>query len=291
MSNAIKICQGRFGRVALLDMDAPLVAHAHHHCHVLMKAGGPDTFFSVRDAIHPLTADTAVLVNSWEPHAYCDHDVPGVRTVILALYIEPGWLAEIHHPLALARQAHVFPQSCVCVKAPTRKIADELVMELWWSDAIAAQRLEILLFDLMVSVIGPIPDWRELASLMRSANRRAPDPRVRRAIAYLREHIGADIDMDSVAAHCGLSRAHFFVLFRESTNVTPQVYANVLRMEAAIDALSHGGKAMTDISYDIGFSAPGHFTRFFRQHLGITPSEYRRVVNLYDGEAGKPVEI
>ncbi|MGH8843735.1 MAG: helix-turn-helix domain-containing protein, partial [Advenella sp.] len=34
--------------------------------------------------------------------------------------------------------------------------------------------------------------------------------------------------------------------------------------------------------YNVGFSAPGHFTRFFRQHLGITPGEYRRVVDLMD---------
>ena len=43
MSSAVKIFQGRFGRVALLDMDAPLVGHAHHHCHILIKAGGQST--------------------------------------------------------------------------------------------------------------------------------------------------------------------------------------------------------------------------------------------------------
>jgi AraC family transcriptional regulator len=56
----------------------------------------------------------------------------------------------------------------------------------------------------------------------------------------------------------------------------------VLRMESAIRDLASGKASLTDISYDLGFSAPGHFTRFFRQHLGITPSEYRRVVELYD---------
>jgi AraC-like DNA-binding protein len=35
----------------------------------------------------------------------------------------------------------------------------------------------------------------------------------------------------------------------------------------------------------LGFSAPGHVARFFRQHLGITPTEYRRVVNLFEPPA------
>ena len=65
MSNAVKIFQGRFGRVALLDMSAPLVGHAHHHCHILLKAGGADSAFSVRGETAPLTDDSAVLVTGF----------------------------------------------------------------------------------------------------------------------------------------------------------------------------------------------------------------------------------
>ncbi|MGH9992996.1 MAG: AraC family transcriptional regulator, partial [Nitrososphaera sp.] len=89
MSTAIKIFQGRFGRVALLDMNASLVAHAHHHCHILIKAGGADSAFLVRGERQPLTDETAVLVNAWEPHAYTHAAPPGEQTLILALYIEP----------------------------------------------------------------------------------------------------------------------------------------------------------------------------------------------------------
>ena len=88
-----------FGRVALLDMDAPLIGHAHHHCHILIKAGGADSAFNVRGERAPLTDESAVLVNAWEHHAY-EHDAPpGQRTLILALYIEPSWLAELQRSL------------------------------------------------------------------------------------------------------------------------------------------------------------------------------------------------
>lgn len=283
MSTAIKIYQGRFGRVALLDMDAPLVRHAHHHCHVLIKASGADTFFSVRDELQPLTADTAVLVNAWEPHAYEHHNPDAPRTVILALYIEPPWLAELEHPLSLSLHPRFFPRSCVEISRRARQIADELAMEMWWSDEISAARLEGLLFDLMISVIDPFTEcWHSSVR----CGRPPADPRIRRAIAHMRNHIGSEPDMDQLASQCGLSRAHFFALFRRCTNVTPQVYYNVLRMEAAISDLTRSDTLLSDISYDLGFSAPGHFTRFFRQHLGITPSEYRRVVDIYDPQSG-----
>lgn len=285
MSTAIKIYQGRFGRVALLDMDAPLVQHAHHHCHLLIKAAGPDTFFSVHDELQPLTGDTAVLINPWEPHAYRHVEHVEQRTVILAMYIEPDWLTTIQHPLVSGGHPRFFPQPCVRMSSHAKKLAEELAMEMWWADSVAAERLEGLLFELMLSVIDPSRSWQELSRQMELSGRRPSDPRIRKAIAYLRENTGAEPDMNRLAEHCGLSRAHFFALFHRCTGVTPNVYLNVLRMETAINDLSAGAHSLTDISYGLGFSAPAHFSRFFKQNLGITPSEYRRVVQLYESDS------
>jgi hypothetical protein len=58
MSTALRIAHGASGRVALLDMDRPLVRHAHPHCHVLLKVEGADTGFAVGDGIAPLTDRT-----------------------------------------------------------------------------------------------------------------------------------------------------------------------------------------------------------------------------------------
>src|SRR5450759_972283 len=62
MSTALRIAHGAFGRVALLDMDRSLVRHAHPLCHVLIKADGADTQFSVGDNLVPLT-DTQAAVS------------------------------------------------------------------------------------------------------------------------------------------------------------------------------------------------------------------------------------
>jgi len=281
MSSAIRLFQGRFGRVALLDMTAPLVEHAHHHCHVLLKAGGSDSAFLIRGERQPLTDSTAVLVNAWEPHAY-QHDLPqGQDTLILALYIEPSWLAEIQQSLTLSGHPRFFPRNCVEINSNTKKIVEEFVLELWWADDIAAARLESLLFSLMIAVIDSYSGWRDMAGLLRSRPPSAIDARIRRAIAYMRANVALDFDMAELAGEAGLSRAHFFSLFQRETQTTPLVYANVLRIEAAIRRLTEQQQSVTDISYALGFSAPGHFSRFFRQHIGITPTEYRSRVNLF----------
>jgi AraC-like DNA-binding protein len=267
--------QGSFGRVALLDMDRPLVNHAHHHCHILLKASGSDTSFLVRNLQQPLTGDTAVLVNAWEPHAYAHRVVSGPRTVILALYIECGWLARAHSPLSVSSLPQFFPQACVGISPRIRKLADELAMQMLCMDDFPQERLEQQLFELVISVIDPFSSWRDGAALIRSVQRRS-DPRIRRAISYMHEHVGETLVMEELASHSNLSRAHFFALFRSCTSLTPALYANVLRMESAIDGLSRAETSAAELSYRLGFSAQSHFTRFFRQHLGITPTEYRR---------------
>lgn len=282
MSAAVRVLQGKFGRVALLDMDRPLVTHAHSQCHVLIKVSGEDTFFTVRDKSYPLTDETAVLVNSWEPHAYTHHDPDGPRTIILALYIEPMWLCDVEKALISSGQPGFFPHSCVEISKPIRNLSNALAMQMLYGDQLSEQQLEMQLSGLMIAVIDAFSEWRNFNELRAIELPRAPDPRIRRAISYMRANVGAELDIDKLASEACLSRAHFFKLFQHDTNLTPNLYVNVLRVEAAIEGLTQTKRSLVSLSDSLGFSAQSHFTRFFQQHLGAVPSQYRKVVDVYD---------
>ncbi|MFM8664950.1 MAG: helix-turn-helix transcriptional regulator, partial [Betaproteobacteria bacterium] len=192
------------------------------------------------------------------------------------------WLADVQRSLAMSGHPRFFPKTCVQITPRTRKLTEEFVMELWWADEVSINRLESLLFDLIKTVIEGCKGWRVLVSMLRSRPPAAMDPRVRRSIAMMKSDLSLSMDMDQIAAEIGLSRSHFFSLFQRDTQVTPLVYANVLRFESAIDQLSKTNRSVGEVADSLGFAVPGHFARFFRQHLGITPTEYRRVVNLYE---------
>ena len=66
--------------------------------------------------------------------------------------------------------------------------------------------------------------------------------------------------------------------------MTPHVYLNLLRMELAVKSVVHSDDSLSAVSGNLGFSAQGHFTRFFRDHAGVSPSEFRRVARM-----GSPV--
>ncbi|MBX2838206.1 MAG: helix-turn-helix domain-containing protein [Gammaproteobacteria bacterium] len=63
-------------------------------------------------------------------------------------------------------------------------------------------------------------------------------------------------------------------------------YLNGFRIEEAKKALSNPAEArkqITSIGYEVGFNSIGPFNRAFREHTGLTPSEYRQQI-LSDSE-------
>ncbi len=286
MSSALRIAHGTFGRVALLDMDRSLVRHAHPHCHVLIKADGADTQFSVGNHLVSLTDTQAVLINAWEPHAYV-HDQNHPRTIILALYIEPAWLKNFRSNWAASNSPGFFEKPAGEVSPRIRRVAMDLAAVML-ADPGANSEQEQLLSDLMISVIERFTPWRSLSRRLSDidSNRSRFDWRIRRAINLIRVDPQMARDVNSLAKESGLSRAHFYRLFEASTSMSPHVYINLLRMELAVKSVVQGDGNLSAVSDRLGFSAQGHFTRFFRDHAGVNPSEFRRVARM-----GSPVSV
>lgn len=279
MSVALRISNGTFGRVALLDMDRSLVRHAHPHCHVLLKIDGDDTQFSVGNRVAPLTETLAVLVNAWEPHAYV-HDPARRHAIILALYIEPQWLRSFRSNWTASGAPGFFASPTGAVSTRIRRTAHDLVSEMVHTDE-ASSTQEALLSVLMIAVIETFTPWRTVGDTLRGLARSfAADRRIRRAIDQIRADPGATPGVDALARSAGLSRAHFFRMFERTTGVTPHVFINAVKIERAVKIVATSQASLGRIGQDLGFESQAHFTRFFRDHVSVPPSDFRSIVRM-----------
>lgn len=278
MSTGKGIVQGRFGRAALLEIDRPVAAHAHPHCHVLIKVLGADSTFRVRDRDYPLSDDTAVVINSWEPHAY-PHGSDTPQSVILALYVQTDWLSTIEPGFAVSSSPEFFARPCFELPTGMRSRANDL-SEVLTSGEQTDDDVEALIIGLMTQVIDRFSQWRALRGGRTACGSTLRDFRVRRAIRFMRDNLGQSFTVEELSRQAGLSRAHLFEVFKQNTNLTPNMFYNTLRMEAAYNALPTREQSLRSISDNLGFSAQSNFTRFFRNNLGISPKEYRRAMHL-----------
>ena len=275
MTRAVRIIQGDFGRLALLDMDQPLVVHAHSQCQLIFKCGGVDSAFRIAGQELPLHKRNAILINSWEPHQYL-HRADSASAIHLSLYIETAWLEAVDRKLHGTAHPALFSSPSAEMGKKTQKLADSLAHMLGWSGTVEAAELERLTFEL---VAGMVREFADRGVLEHGAvGGTASDFRIRKAMRYMSEHSAEPLDVMAVARHSGLSRPHFFALFRQCTNLTPNLYANVLRMNEAVNHLSESADSIAEISEELGFNAQSHFTRFFRSHQGVPPTEFRRAL-------------
>jgi AraC family transcriptional regulator len=275
VTKALSILRGRFGRVALLDMDTSLVDHAHPHYHLIFKVGGPDQNFVVEGRPVPLRSDTLVAVNSWQQHEYV-HRHSAEKTLFLALYIEPGWLADAERNFVSCSEAGFFPQAGIPITNEVDRLRANMVRRMA-DPSDQHEELQEVILDLCLNVSHGFSDWRDRGATARMP-RGSRDYRISRALRHLRECAADAVDLDEAASISGLSRPHFNHLFRSCTGVSPRVYVNALRVEAAVGRLRHQEDEIRSISDDLGFSAQSNFTRFFQQHTGTSPNQYRRVM-------------
>jgi AraC-like DNA-binding protein len=101
------------------------------------------------------------------------------------------------------------------------------------------------------------------------------DYRIRKAIKLFHEQPAKDLDLNDVARTIGLSRSQFYERFRLCTGLSPGTYLDTLCCERAALLLSDPSVTIAEISDRIGFSAQGHFTRFFKAKTGVPPKSFR----------------
>lgn len=276
MSEPLRIIHGSFGRIALLLLNRSMSLHAHRVSHVVFKEGGPDILFGVRNREIALSSKNVLLVNAWEPHFY-EHRPNPQPTILLALYLEPDWLRNLGGRLAYSLHPKFFAEPAVLLRPRLSSLHDQLLDILTDRESRSLEALEGLIADTIGELAGPAPR-KDVLSVAALVGGTAYDGRIRLAIAVMRSLGGIALDFDDLAYKVGLSRPHFFSLFRKQTGITPATFGSMLRMERSIEYVSDPQIPIQDIAADLGFESPGNFTRFFLHQQGVTPSQYRRSV-------------
>lgn len=97
--------------------------------------------------------------------------------------------------------------------------------------------------------------------------------RVDAARALLETQYVAVLSIGSLARAVGMSSFHFARIFRELTGMPPHRYLLRVRMIEAARRLRQGA-SVTETCFAVGFHELGHFSRYFRQWFGVSPSAY-----------------
>ena len=97
------------------------------------------------------------------------------------------------------------------------------------------------------------------------------------AIAYVKENYNRPFTTEEIAGAVRLSPSHLRARFKSEVGVSITEYRSRLRIEAARAMLTEGDKSVKEIADLLGYSDLFHFSKAFKEAVGITPARYARL--------------
>ena len=261
----IAYCGGEFGRVSVMTADSELTDHARDCVQLLVNVHSGGLAVRVDGATRTLRPFDGMVIRPRQTYA-----IPrqagepaaaggGAGFILIKTDASPGL------PRSGLRMDRLPVRP---LSGAARDDAEQLVADLLRAtpEARAVQRGVSALQAAMAPLLQDLVPAERPAGLQAHIAREA-------------EAIGLDDlqefgSLRRAAAH-GISERHFLTLFRRATQLPPKAFYNMRRLEAAFALLGDASRKVGDIAYDLGFSAPPHFTRFMRTNTGWTPSAYR----------------
>ena len=105
--------------------------------------------------------------------------------------------------------------------------------------------------------------------------------------AYVREHLAEDLSVGVLAGVARQSLRNFARVFAQETRMTPAVFVESARIDAARVLLEQSHVPLKRIASQCGFGDAHTMRQVFKRRLGITPQQYRaHFLSPGDSEAG-----
>lgn len=97
------------------------------------------------------------------------------------------------------------------------------------------------------------------------------------AMHYFRENYRSEINVEDYALSRGMSASNFYRVFKQISGSTPLQYILKLRLSNAQNLLENSNLSIAEIASAVGYENPLYFSRLFNKHIGVSPSEYRKM--------------
>lgn len=98
---------------------------------------------------------------------------------------------------------------------------------------------------------------------------------VQEVLMYMDAHYASDISLDMLAEEVSVSPNYLSHLFKQTTGSSFVDYLTELRMKHAKEMLADLHLTVYEIAIEVGYRSSQYFSRVFKKHTDVTPTQYR----------------
>ncbi|MBS4210191.1 AraC family transcriptional regulator [Bacillus sp. FJAT-50079] len=264
--------------------------HSHEQYEIYYFHGG-DCKYLIHHTIYDLQPGDIIIMDGLTAHrANPSTFVPYERSVV---HFSPKWIEPIIESLqmpdllapfkemnnSLLRGEEGIEKQTIlnCMKEIDRLLRADQSYFLDGGNLKQKREVEAELKLLVVSMVLQIFKLSKLENTKWMMDKSEKDTHVENIAKYINEHYQEKISLDDVANALNLSKFYLSRTFKEITGTTVMDYVMTCRLNQVKYELEMSPKkTLAEVAMDTGFESPAHFSRFFKEKLGVTPSEYRK---------------
>lgn len=202
-----------------------------------------------------------------------------IRSVI---HFSPQWVESTLQELGIAHVLDLFKELQHCLirtdNQEEKTYIEELIYRLVEKkkesrDTMWEAELKILLIQLLIR-IHRLCESNAIKVPYQKSEKFIHSQRI---AAYIRENYEQKLTLDRIATELNLSKSYISHVFKEMTGYTVMEYVMTCRlMQVKFLLEMEPAKPLKDISFECGFESVSHFSRYFKEKVGVTPKEYRK---------------
>ncbi len=102
---------------------------------------------------------------------------------------------------------------------------------------------------------------------------------IRRVIAYIEQHLDEELSLSSLAKHFQKNPSFLSGEFRRETGKSLTEYIHYVRIQEGVRLFNTTDMSVSEAASRVGFSDFGWFSKLFQRQVGMSPREYKKMLN------------
>jgi len=140
--------------------------------------------------------------------------------------------------------------------------------------------IKLHLEELLIRLVRRDADVSLPAKISTSIEQRTKEGAFNKVVNYLEDNMANQFHLDDICRATGYSRSYLYQIFHERTGRSVMEYHKLVKLERAKQMIREGVYNFTQICDILSFTSSQYFSKLFKRHTGMTPSEYASSVKL-----------
>ena len=262
--------------------------HSHHEYEIYFFCGG-DCKYLINNRIYELVPGDIILLDGMTLHKAN----PGGESTYTRsmLHFSPTWLSELISTLGIPNLLDPFKklnnpllrthydENGQYVDGQIKKVSG-LLSEIDEEHQRTGKRNELFEAEVKLELIQLLlcvykMSLQDLAQV--TSKKTEKEVHAEAIASWIRDHYKEKISLDRISSELNLSKYYVSHVFKEVTGFTVMEYVMGCRLNQVKFLLEmEPDLSIAEVSTTSGFESLAHFSRYFKEKIGITPSRYRK---------------